>query len=575
MSGNDAPAQKARGLDYRAAGVDIAEADRALDRIRPLVDSTRRPEVLSDVGHFGGLFRLDASRFRRPVLVASTDGVGTKLRLAREAGRHEVPGHDLVSHCINDILVQGAEPLFFLDYLAMGRLDAAVAEGVVRGIAAACREFGIALLGGETAEMPGFYPAGDYDLAGTIVGVVEEDRIVDGRLVAPGDVLIGLPSSGLHTNGYSLARAVLRDRLGLGVRDLLPGLGISVADAFLAPHRCYLPVLRPHLREGRLHALAHITGGGISDNLARVLPSGVLAEVDLASFRLPPLFRLLAEAGRIVEAEMLRAFQLRGRPRGGGGGFRRAGPHRSPPRRLPPRRSDRGRRTAHRTVPGPPRMTGKPIRSLPAPGRRLGVLISGRGSNLKAILDAVASGSLDATVALVLSNRRAAAGLSHAESAGAPTTVLSHRAFPDRESYDRAVLERLRAHRVDVVCLAGFMRILSPVLLDAFPDRVLNIHPSLLPAFGGLDAPVQALDYGVRIAGCTVHLVDELMDHGPIVLQEAVPVHDEDTPETLSDRILALEHRLYPRAIGLLLEGGLRLQGRRVLLSLQAASHAR
>lgn len=211
-------------------------------------------------------------------------------------------------------------------------------------------------------------------------------------------------------------------------------------------------------------------------------------------------------------------------------------------------------------------MTRETIRALPASGRRLGVLISGRGSNLKAILDAIGSGSLDATVALVLSNRRGAVGLAHAENAGAPTTVLSHRAFPDRASYDRAVLERLREHRVDVVCLAGFMRILSPVLLDAFPDRVLNIHPSLLPAFGGLDAPVQALEYGVRIAGCTVHFVDELMDHGPILLQEAVPVQDEDTPETLSGRILSLEHRLYPRAIGLLLDGGLRLHGRRVLL---------
>lgn len=305
---NPPPGTASTGLDYRSAGVDLAEADRVLDRIRPLVRSTRRPEVLGDVGRFGGLFRLDASRYCRPVLVASTDGVGTKLQVAKEAERHEVPGYDLVSHCINDILVQGAEPLFFLDYLAMGRLSVPVAEAVVRGIAEACREFGVALLGGETAEMPGFYPAGDYDLAGTIVGIVEEDRVVDGSRVAPGDVLIGLPSSGLHTNGFSLARAILFDRLGLGVRDPLPGLGVSVADALLARHRCYLQALRPLLREGRLRALAHITGGGITDNLPRALPSGTAAEVDLASFRLPPLFRVLAEGGRVVEAEMLRTF---------------------------------------------------------------------------------------------------------------------------------------------------------------------------------------------------------------------------------------------------------------------------
>lgn len=217
-------------------------------------------------------------------------------------------------------------------------------------------------------------------------------------------------------------------------------------------------------------------------------------------------------------------------------------------------------------------MTAEPVRTIPAPGRRLGVLISGRGSNLKAILDAIAAGTLDATVALVLSNRRRAPGLLHARSAGAPTAALSHRGFPDRESYDRAVLARLREHRVDVVCLAGFMRLLSPVLLDGFPNRVLNIHPSLLPAFGGLDGPGQALDYGVRLAGCTVHFVDEKMDHGPILLQQAIPVREDDTRETLADRILALEHRLYPEAIRLLLDGGLRLRGRRVLLPARAGA---
>lgn len=212
-------------------------------------------------------------------------------------------------------------------------------------------------------------------------------------------------------------------------------------------------------------------------------------------------------------------------------------------------------------------MTTDPIRTLPPPGRRLGVLISGRGSNLKAILDAIASGSLNAEVALVLSNRRKAGGLEIARNAGVPTAVLSHRSFPDRESYDTAIVKQLREHRVDVVCLAGFMRIVSPVLLQAFPDRVVNIHPSLLPAFKGLDAPCQALDYGVRIAGCTVHFADETLDTGPVLLQAAIPVRDDDTHETLTERILTLEHRIYPKAIGLLLDGGIRRQGRRVLFS--------
>ena len=212
-------------------------------------------------------------------------------------------------------------------------------------------------------------------------------------------------------------------------------------------------------------------------------------------------------------------------------------------------------------------MTTESIRTLPTPGRRLGVLISGRGSNLQAILDAIETGSLNAEVALVFSNRGKARGLEIAKSYGVPTAVLSHRGFPDRESFDAAVVEKLREHRVDVICLAGFMRIVSPVLLNAFPDRVLNIHPSLLPAFKGLDAPCQALDYGVRIAGCTVHFADETLDTGPVLLQAAVRVRDDDTHESLTERILTLEHQIYPRAIGLLLDGGIRRQGRRVLLS--------
>ena len=312
MSTSSAPPQPARepstGLDYRAAGVHIAEADRALDLIGPLVRSTARSEVLSGLRHFGGLFRLDLSRTLRPVLVASTDGVGTKLRVARLAGRHQAPGYDLVSHCVNDILVQGAEPLFFLDYFAMGRLESEVVEEVVRGIAEACREFGIALLGGETAEMPGYYPECDYELVGTIVGVVDEDRMLDGDGIVPGDVLIALPSNGLHTNGYSLARAVVFDRLGLSVDDLLPGLGISVADALLAPHRCYLPEIGPLLPERRVRALAHITGGGIGGNLPRVLPPGTDASISLDSWTLPGLFAFLREAGGIASTEMLHAF---------------------------------------------------------------------------------------------------------------------------------------------------------------------------------------------------------------------------------------------------------------------------
>jgi phosphoribosylformylglycinamidine cyclo-ligase len=266
--------------------------------------------VLSDIGSFGGLFRLDRDRYQEPVLVSSADGVGTKLKVAFMTGRHGTVGADLVNHCVNDILVQGAEPLFFLDYLATGRLDPAVAEDVVGGIAGACRENGCALLGGETAEMPGFYADGEYDIAGFIVGIVERSRVIDGQSIVPGDVIIGLPSAGLHTNGYSLARRVLFETTGWTADTVVPELGATVGDALLAPHRSYLPVVRPLLPRQTLKGLAHITGGGITENLPRVLPEGCSAEIDLRAWSVPALFQLLQERGQIPRDEMFRAFNM-------------------------------------------------------------------------------------------------------------------------------------------------------------------------------------------------------------------------------------------------------------------------
>jgi len=297
-------------VDYKQSGVDIAAGNEVVRRIRGLARGTATPGVLSDLGAFGGLFHLGAQSRHDPVLVASADGVGTKLRVAFMAGTHETIGVDLVNHCVNDILVQGAEPLFFLDYLATGRLDADVAVQIVEGLARACRENGCALLGGETAEMPGFYADGEYDVAGFIVGVVERDRLVDGRDVAPGDVLIGVPSSGLHTNGYSLARRIVFERLRLGVRDRVPELGTTVGEALLAPHRSYLPVIRPLLPRRVIKAMAHITGGGITDNLPRALPKGAEAIVRIGAWDVPPIFRWLGAAGAVPQDDMLRTFNM-------------------------------------------------------------------------------------------------------------------------------------------------------------------------------------------------------------------------------------------------------------------------
>jgi phosphoribosylformylglycinamidine cyclo-ligase len=300
-------------MDYKSSGVDVEAGNEVVRRIKGLARSTFTSGVLSEIGSFGGLFDPEPGG-AGPVLVASADGVGTKLKVAFLADRHDSVGEDLVNHCVNDILVQGARPLFFLDYLATGRLRPDVAVAVVEGIARGCRTNGCALLGGETAEMPGFYADGEYDLAGFIVGVVGRADIIDGRRISPGDVFLGLPSNGLHTNGYSLARAVVFDELGLRVDAHVAELGCSVADALLATHRTYLPVLGPLLGDSQTRSLvkglAHITGGGITDNLPRILPEGVAARILRRAWQVPPLFEFLQRGGNVPDADMLRTFNM-------------------------------------------------------------------------------------------------------------------------------------------------------------------------------------------------------------------------------------------------------------------------
>jgi phosphoribosylformylglycinamidine cyclo-ligase len=297
-------------VDYKASGVDIDAGNETVRRIRGLARSTFTSGVLSEIGSFGGLFRLDSGRFKEPVLVSSADGVGTKLKVAFMAGRHDTVGEDLVNHCVNDILVQGAEPLFFLDYLATGRLAPDVAEAIVSGMVRACRENSCALLGGETAEMPGFYADGEYDIAGFIVGAVDRPRLINGRTITAGDVLVGVPSSGLHTNGYSLARRIAFDHLKLSVDSHVPELQRTVGEALLEPHRSYLPCVQPLLEGGRIKGMAHITGGGITENLPRILPHGTAAVIDAASWEVPPIFRWLQQGGKVPVDDMMRTFNM-------------------------------------------------------------------------------------------------------------------------------------------------------------------------------------------------------------------------------------------------------------------------
>ena len=297
-----------RPISYQDAGVSIDEADRAVGAIRRMARATFTKGVLTDIGSFGGCFALP--RMRQPVLVSSVDGVGTKLKVAFAAGRHDTICEDLVNHCVNDIAVQGARPLFFLDYLATGKLQADVAAQVISGIARGCTSNGCALIGGETAEMPGMYLDGEYDIAGTIVGVVEKSAILTGSRVVAGDILLALASNGLHTNGYSLARKLLFEVAGFKVDSVLPQTGTLLGDELLKVHRSYLKAIATLVKAKTISAAAHITGGGITDNLPRVFPKGLAAAIDTKSWQVPPMFTLLREIGNVPEADWRRTFNL-------------------------------------------------------------------------------------------------------------------------------------------------------------------------------------------------------------------------------------------------------------------------
>jgi len=304
------PKKKTDSVTYADAGVDISSGDRAKQRIKYLAQRTFTRNVLSEIGGFGGLFKLDTAKYQQPVLVSSADGVGTKLKVAFELGIHHTVGADLVNHCVNDIAVQGATPLFFLDYLATGRLDGEVTEKIVIGLADACKANGCALIGGETAQMPGFYPDGEYDLAGFIVGVVEREKVITGAKIQTGDVLIGLPSTGLHTNGYSLARKLFFETAGYKAEQYVNALKEKAGAALMKTHRSYLHVIQKLTASDLVAGMAHITGGGITENLPRILPRTVSAAVDLGSWPVLPIFEHLRELGNVEQDEMLRTFNM-------------------------------------------------------------------------------------------------------------------------------------------------------------------------------------------------------------------------------------------------------------------------
>ncbi|TRZ10498.1 hypothetical protein HGM15179_016611 [Zosterops borbonicus] len=522
--------RQSRGLTYKNSGVDIEAGNTLVQKIKPFAAATSRSGCNAELGGFAGLFDLKAAGYRDPILVSGTDGVGTKLKIAQECQKHDTIGQDLVAMCVNDILAQGAEPLFFLDYFACGKLDVEVAQGVIAGIADACRKAGCALLGGETAEMPGMYPPGEYDLADF------SDFIL-------------IPIS-------------------LCAFPPLPWAG----ELLLTPTKLYSKTLLPVLRSGHVKAYAHITGGGLLENIPRVLPDSCGVVLDALTWKIPEIFCWLHKEGNLSEEEMARTFNcgvgavlvvqkemaqqvlrdIQGHETAwtigkvvslqkGSDNVKVLNLHRA----LQANRS----LCVHSHIQGNIQ-TGK---------MKVAVLISGTGTNLEALINSTKKDTSYAQIVLVISNKAGVEGLRKAERAGIPTRVVEHTRYPSRIEFDSAVDKVLEEFSVELICLAGFMRILSGPFVKKWEGKILNIHPSLLPSFKGAHAHRLVLQAGVRVTGCTVHFVAEEVDAGAIIFQEAVPVKLGDTEESLAERVKEAEHRAFPAALQLVASGAVRV----------------
>uniref|UniRef100_A0A672FVA7 Trifunctional purine biosynthetic protein adenosine-3 n=1 Tax=Salarias fasciatus TaxID=181472 RepID=A0A672FVA7_SALFA len=559
-----------RGGAYKESGVDVAAGNKLVELIKPLAKATARPGCTAELGGFAGLFDLKAAGFVDPILVSGTDGVGTKLKVAQACGRHAGLGQDLVAMCVNDVLAQGAEPLFFLDYFSCGKLDLGVAAEVVGGVAKACQAAGCALLGGETAEMPGVYAPGEYDLAGFCVGGAERAALLPRRItvITEGDALIGVASSGLHSNGFSLVRRIL-EGAGLSYDSPAPfGDGNqTIGDVLLTPTKIYSRTLLPALRGGAVKALAHITGGGLLENIPRVLPQQLAAELDASLWPRPPVFSWLQQVGGLSEDDLARTFncglgavllvaagdapavlrQVRAQGEDawlvGTLAARQPGGEQVTVRNLIPAVAGGDGHHGNGATP--------PVRVVP-------------GTNLQALMDQARLPSSSAEIVVVVSNRPGVQGLKRASLAGIQTRVVDHKLYGSRAEFEAAIDGVLEEFGVQLVCLAGFMRVLTGGFVRKWTGKLLNIHPSLLPSFKGVNAQQQALQAGVQVSGCTVHFVSEEVDAGAILVQEAVPVLPGDSEQSLSERIRQAEHRAFPRALELVCSGAARLgeQGR-------------
>ena len=499
---------------YEKAGVNLEAGYEVVRRIKKHVASTARTGVMGTIGAFGGMFDLAALGVKEPVLVSGTDGVGTKLKLAFALDKHDTIGIDAVAMCVNDVLAQGAEPLFFLDYVAVGHNEPVKIEGIVCGVAEGCRQAGCALVGGETAEMPGMYEGGEYDIAGFTVGVVERSRLIDGSKVKTGDVLVGIASSGVHSNGFSLVRKVLSDN-GLELNKVYPELSNrTLGEVLLTPTKIYVKPVLDVIRRCDVHGISHITGGGFDENIPRILHEGQGIAIEEGTWEILPVFRFLEKYGKIAHREMFNIFNM-------GVGM---------------------------VIALDAEEAQKAVDILASHGEQASVI--GRVTDSEGVVIAAACerGAIAAEVALVVCDRPGARVTERAAARGIACFAFAPKEYASKADYEREIVARLDAAGVDLVCLAGYMRILSEVLLGAYGGRIVNIHPSLLPAFKGAHAIEEAVAYGVKVYGVTIHWVDATLDGGRIIAQRAF-AYDGDDVHEVERRVHEVEHELYVETI--------------------------
>ena len=525
---------------YRDAGVNIEAGYEGVKLMKKHVQRTMIPGVVSDIGGFGGLFAPDLTGMSEPVLVSGTDGVGTKQRIAQLMNKHDSVGIDCVAMCVNDIICCGAKPIFFLDYIAIGKNEPEKVATLVSGVAEGCVQSGCALIGGETAEHPGTMSADDYDLAGFAVGIVDRAKIIDHDRMRPGDVVIALTSSGIHSNGYSLVRKVFNvEHADLGA--YVDELGCTLGEELLRPTKIYVKPVLAAMDVADVHGVSHITGGGFYENIPRCIPDGLCAKIDKSSLRTPPIFSMLQRMGSIPEHDMFNTYNM-------GVGMT-----------MIVAKDDADKALAALKENGQDAYVIGEVVSGGREGRtmlksaRIAVFVSGGGTNLQALLDAQRDGKIPhGEIALVISSQACAYALERAEKANVPAhTVPSSLIQHDFEAAIELLLEQ---YKIDVIVLAGFLSILSENFTKKWPRRILNIHPSLIPSFCGrgmygLKVHEAALARGVKVTGATVHFVNEIPDGGEIILQKAVEIEEGDTPETLQRRVMEqAEWKLLPRA---------------------------